>query len=472
MKPTVAFAHTKKIINQKKNNLVLKEMLSSFHSLLHWSRALYNLRALRKNTWLSSAELEKMQLKRLRNLLSYADENVRFYHQRFKQAKFNPKNMKSVEDLCNIPVLTKADVQKNFDSLVSKRVDVEKCSKEVTSGSTGNPLAILTDKRSSYILGANRLRHYVENGGRLFKDKYALLTVVRKPVKRTALGSLLEHLGIFKKVKFSTQSPIEEVLKNLVEFGPDVIDSYPSFLILLARELEERKKWVSPRLMFGFGEMLDDNSRKIINSAFGTEILDTYGCVEAGDVAWECSEHIGYHINEDLITTEFVKDNEPVAAGESGEIILTPLWNYAMPLIRYKIGDVGKPCDESCPCGRGLPLMKILEGRFEDFIILPNGKIISPLNNLTYFDNFECVAEYRIIQERTDKLVLQVVLKEGYKENVFEKFKDNFINEFGEDVTIEIEVLDSIPRMGKFRRVVSKILPREQFILSMLTEKN
>ena len=111
----------------------------------------------------------------------------------------------------------------------------------------------------------------------MFKDKYALLTVVRKPVKRTAFGSLLEHLGIFKNVKFSTQSPIEEVFKNLVEFGPDVIDSYPSFLILLGRELEKRKKWISPRLMFGFGELLDDNSRKMINSAFGTEIFDTYG---------------------------------------------------------------------------------------------------------------------------------------------------------------------------------------------------
>jgi phenylacetate-CoA ligase len=239
---------------------------------------------------------------------------------------------------------------------------------------------------------------------------------------------------------------------------------------MLARELEKSKKAICPRLMFSFGELLDDNSRKIINSAFGTEIFDTYGCTEAGDIAWECSERAGYHINSDLITTEFVKDNEPVAPDESGEIIITPLWNYAMPLIRYKIGDVGKSCDDICSCGRGLPLMRIVEGRFEDFIVLPNGKIISPLNNLTYFDNFECVTDYRIIQEKKDKLVLQIVLKDACEENTFQKFKDN-INNFGEDITIEIEVLDSIPRTGKFRRVVSKTLPREQFILSGFPEK-
>ena len=440
-------------------------MLSSVHSFYYWSRVLYQLRALRKNTWLSSTDLEKMQLKRLRSLLSYADQNVPFYHQRFKKAKFDPDDFKSIEDLRRIPILTKEDVQKNFASLTSKKVDVDKCDREVTSGSTGNPLAILAEKRVDPLFGANRLRHYVENGGRVFKDKYALLTVVRDPVKRTAFGSSLEKFGFFKRAKFNTQSPIEEVFNNLAEFNPQVIDSYPSFLIMLAREIEKREKVIAPRLVFGFGELLDERSRKIINSAFGTEIIDTYGCTEAGDIAWECSERTGYHINADLVATEFVKDNEHVAGGESGEILLTPLWNYAMPLIRYKIGDVGKPCDELCSCGRGLPLMKILEGRFEDFIILPDGKVISPLNNLTYFDKFECVTEYRIIQETMNKLVLQVVLKEGTKENEFEKFKDNFINEF-KDVTIEIEVLDSIPRTGKFRRVVSKIMPREQFILS------
>lgn len=445
-------------------------MPSSFHSFYHWSRVLYTLRTLRKNTWLSSADLKKLQLQRLRDLLSYADANVPFYHQRFKKANFNPNDVKSLEDICKIPVLTKADVQNNFDSLISRRVDVAKCDKEVTSGSTGNPLTILADKRSSHLMTANRLRCYVENGGRLFKDKYALLTVVRQPVKRTAFGSLLTRFGFSKRVKFNTQSPVSEVLDNLVNFGPDVIDSYPSFLILLARELEKSEKTIAPRLVFGFGELLDDNSRKVINSAFGTEIFDTYGCTEAGDIAWECSERIGYHINADLIAPEFVKDNEPVAAEESGEILLTPLWNYAMPLIRYKIGDVGKPCDEVCSCGRGLPLMKIVEGRFEDFIVLPNGNIISPLNNLTYFDKFECVTDYRIIQESREKLVLQVVLKEGYEENSFQEFKDNFMKNFGEDMIIEVEVLESIPWKGKFRRVVSKILPREQLILSGFPE--
>lgn len=255
---------------------------------------------------------------------------------------------------------------------------------------------------------------------------------------------------------------MEDLVNELINFRPDVILSYPSFLLLLVRELKKRGDVIHPRLVFGEGELLDDRSRKLIDSAFGIEMLDIYGCMEAGDIAWECSEHAGYHINTDLVVTEFVEDGEHVAAGECGDIILTPLWNYAMPLIRYKLNDIGTPSNECCPCGRELPLMKVLEGRFEDFIILPSGRIISPLVTLSYFENIKGIAEYRIVQERKDNFILQLVLKEGYNENALAQLRNRFIEEFKEDVTINIEILDAIPRNGKLRRVVSKCMPREQ----------
>ncbi len=404
-----------------------------------------------------------MQTKKLRSILEYAYENVAFYHQRFNVAKVKPSDIKSLEDLPKIPILTKSEVQNSFDSLMSRRITKELCNKQETSGTTGIPLSIIAEKRVAYIMAANKLRHYVENGGKLFRERYVVLLPSFKSFRRTHLGVLLRKLGILKRVDLNTRYPIEDIINRLVDFKPKVIDSYPSFLLLLARELEKKGKAIHPRLVFVGGELLDARSRKLINSSFETEIFDTYGCTEAGFVSWECSEHVGYHTNVDLVVAEFVKDGEQVAAGESGEIIITPLWNYAMPLIRYKVGDIGTPSGESCPCGRGLPLMKVLEGRFEDLIILPTGRIISPLVVSCYFEGIEGITEYRVIQEKIDYFIVQIVLKEDYGDDTLLQIRDRLIRGFGEDITINFKVVDTIPRDGKLRRVVSKCLPRERF---------
>ena len=439
-------------------------LTESFESVYSWSRILYNLHKLRRNTWLSPYALEKMQFKKLREILKYAYENVSFYHQRFKSVKVKPDDIKSVEDLYRIPILTKSEVQRSFSSLISKRIPIDQCERVETSGSTGIPLTVVAEKEASYISKANELRHYIDNGGSLVKDRFVLLALGRRPEKRTPFGVFLKYLGIFRSIKMCILDPLEDVFDGLVNFKPDVIKAYPSYLLLLAREMGKRGNVIHPRFIWTNGELLDAKSRKLINSAFGTEILDGYGCAEAGYVAWECTEHVGYHINIDTVVTEFVKDDEQVAHGESGEIILTPLWNYAMPLIRYRIDDIGTASNERCPCGRGLPLMKIIEGRSEDFIVLSDGRVISPLVTLAFFQGTEGIAEYKIIQERKDFFVIEIVPKEEYRSNTFSQLRDRFKEGLGEDVTLKIEILNARRYSGKVRRVVSKCLPCERFI--------
>jgi phenylacetate-CoA ligase len=423
-----------------------------------------NLRALRRNTWLPTSELEKMQLKAFRKILKYAYENVAFYHRRFNAAKIKPEDIQSIEDMQRLPILTKKDVQRNFDSLVSRNVRMEMCKKETTSGTTGTPLTFIAEKRASGIMSANKLRHQVENGSRLFRDKYVLLLPARGfSRKRTYLGGFLARLGFLRRRLMDAQEPVEDVMEKLISFGPDVIDSLPSFFLLLAKEMEKRGEVIHPRHIFGSGELLDTVSRRFINSAFNVDMLDVYGCTEAGNIAWECSEHAGYHTNIDLVVTEFVKDEEHVTMGEAGKIILTPLWNYAMPLIRYEIGDVGRPSSERCPCGRGLPLMEVIEGRYEDFIVLPSGRMISPYVTSRYFENVEGIDEYRIIQQARSNFIIQLVLREGRNNDIFLRLEDTFKKELGEDLTISIEAVDSIPKNGKLRHVVSNCCPRELF---------
>jgi len=252
------------------------------------------------------------------------------------------------------------------------------------------------------------------------------------------------------------------VFSKLVSFRPDVVKGYPSFLLLLAREIEKRGNLFHPRCIWSNGELLDARSRERINLVFETETFDGYGCIEAGYIAWECTEHAGYHINIDSVVTEFVKDGQYVDHEEPGEVIVTPLWNYAMPLIRYRVGDIASPSKELCPCGRGLPLMNMIEGRFDDCIVLPSGRIVSPLVMADYFENIEGIAEYRIIQERKDNLIIQIVPKEEYEDDMFLLLRNRFAEKLGAHIKLNIEIIDHIPTSGKLRRIVSKCLPREQ----------
>lgn len=428
---------------------------------------MYNLRVLRRNTWLRTPELEKMQFRALRRVLKYAYENVPFYHRTFDAVGVKPEDIQSIEDMQKIPILTKRDVQRNFNSLVSRNVRMERCRKETTSGTTGTPLTIIVEKAVSSIVSANKVRHQVENGSRLLRDKYVLLLPVKGLVdaytRRTYLGAFLARLGVVRRRLMDAQEPIEDVMEKLLRFGPDVLDSMPSFFLLLMKEMEKEGREIRPRHVFSSGELLDTRSRTLINSAFKADVIDVYGCTEAGNIAWECSEHAGYHMNVDMVATEFVKDKEHVTIGEAGKILLTPLWNFAMPLIRYDIGDVGRQSNERCSCGRGLPLMEVIEGRYEDFIVLPSGRMISPYVTSRYFENVAGIDAYKIIQQARNKINIQLVLREKHDKDVFFRLENTFKKELGEDLTIRIEAVDSIPKNGKFRHVISHCGPRELF---------
>lgn len=239
-----------------------------------------------------------------------------------------------------------------------------------------------------------------------------------------------------------------------------MIRSYPSILWLLAETVQDRKiKGIHPRLIFSTSELLSEQVREIINSSFNVELFDFYGSVEFGNFAWECQEHAGYHIDSESVVVEFLKNGEMVSPGVKGQIVVTGLFNYVMPLIRYYLGDIGTPSDEKCSCGRGLPLMKVVDGRADDFLVLPSGRIISPrsIHVLHYIDG---IARYRIIQEKMDEFIVQIVKGRNLSQKTVSQVKEEILRGcLGEDVKIRVELVDEIPRdkSGKIRAVMSKI---------------
>ncbi len=188
-------------------------------------------------------------------------------------------------------------------------------------------------------------------------------------------------------------------------------------------------------------------------------MIDHFGCVELNRTAWECSEHAGYHIDVDAIVMEFISDGEAAAPGERGEIVYTGLYNYAMPLIRYKIEDVGIPSDDVCPCKRGLPLMKLIEGRSDSFMQAPDGRMFSPIIWTLIMRQIPGVNQFKAIQEKKDLIRILVVRDQAFTEATAGQIVHDVQEVMGKEMRVDVEVFEEIPKdkSGKVRCAVSKV---------------
>lgn len=425
------------------------------------ARYLFHFHQLRRNLYLNPSKLQKIQRKKLRAIIKHAYENVPFYHRKFDKAGIKPDDIKSVDDLSKVPMTTKFEIQgSSLEDIVARNIDVNRCVKTMTSGSMGLPLTVIVDKRTEDFRGALWARAFWENGLRI-RDRIA---IIRDPYYFPKNRGWFERLGFVRRRLISIFDDAERQLAALEDFKPDVIRGYPSSLAILADVCRRRASCVKPRLVFTGSELLTNGDRNLISSVFECEPLDYYACIEFSLLMWECHEHTGFHINTDGAVFEFLQDEESVAPGECGEIVCTGLANYAMPLLRYRLGDEGIPIEGHCSCGRSLPLMKMMEGRTDDFLTALDGRRISPLVFSPYpFENLERIKQFRVIQEKRNRLKFQLVLKEklSNQEEIFEKARRKIKELFGEGMCVDFQILPEIDRnpSGKLRKVISRVPP-------------
>ena len=329
------------------------------------------------------------------------------------------------------------------------------CKELRTSGSTGIPLSIFFTDKDTEFYNLMGVRASLECGQRLW-DRFVYI----KAVLPTRPKYWFENLGIWNKQVISYRDTLEKQIEDLRRLRPHVIRGLTTKLFELARFMnEEGIDDIRPRLIIVGGATLDYKSREIIESAFGTELFDHYGCFELGLIAWECSEHKGYHINCDSLVLELIKDGRAVPTGEMGKIVCTGLHSFAMPLIRYDIGDVGILSDEKCPCGRGLPLLKSIEGRTDDMFVTSGGKLYTTPGldeNMVFIPG---ISHYRIIQENLRCITVQIAPDKNFSEETIKQIKEQLLQLMGTDFDIEVEVVDKIPPdpSGKLRSIISKV---------------
>jgi len=419
--------------------------------------SLFLLNKLRGNLKLTRAKLEEIQQKKLKDLLKHAYENVPYYQHLFDSNRIKPEDIRNVKDLEKIPVTDKAVLRSMKRSdIMAKNINQGECVEVFTSGSTGMPTHIYFTQRDLEFLDLIYLRSFLQNGLR-FKHKRAFIL---DPHSFETKKCWYHWFGLATYVNISCFLEPEKQVQVLKDQMPDFVHGYPSSLSQIAKFLLDFGiEGVRPHIISTSAELLHQKDRQLIDSAFGTVIYDRYAARECGNIAWECNEHNGYHINIDSLVVEFLKDGRPVDPGERGDVVITNLHSYAMPFIRYKIGDVAVPSYKECPCGIELPLMEIIEGRDEDFIVLKNGKKISPMMVTCTLDHIPGLRQFRIIQENVGLLIAVLAKGEGFGADTVHRVEEQLKTILDEKMDIRYEVVDNIPRepTGKVRAVVSRL---------------
>lgn len=412
---------------------------------------------LKKSQWWSRAQIAELQNKKLRAIIHHAYDNVSYYRRIFSQFGITPDDIKTKNDLKKIPVLTKDDIRKNLPDLVAKNIRKSERIEAHSSGSTGEPMKYYVDSKSYSTDWAQTFRCW-DWAGYQIGDPYVKLSLNSRKSYRKKIQDLFLNCR-YVYAEGITEQVIKQEIEKIQQFKPKIIRDYASHLYTMAKLMEKSNIQYEGAVIATTGDMLHPHYREIIEKQFHCKIFDGYGG-ETTPIGFECEEHAGYHLCDEDVIVEFLADDENVASGELGRVVFTNLNNYAMPFIRYDIGDIGVYSDELCPCGRGLSLMKSIEGRDSDIITTPSGDFIVVQFFTILFKYIQGVDQFQVKQERIDQLTVKIMKNQFFTDNDLNHIKNKIQKRVGSDVNIEINFVNEIPlsgRSGKRRFVISKV---------------
>ena len=389
------------------------------------------------------------QSKKLQALIDHAYRHTRFYHKLFKSAGVSPLCIKTRKDLSKLPTLNKQNLRQHFFELIANDIKLRNCRIMKTSGSTGEPTTFVEDINMARSRITSRILHQLACGIR-FGEKILSFFANDTPG--------IDYAGFNWTVKLPKGPEDAGAPDALMKLKPTVAYGFPSRAKSLAHTVLTRGSRFRFKAVLTTGEQLDDITKQFICEAFNTEVYDHYGCGETGIIAWQCKEQAGYHQNMDDVIVELLSDGEAVADGEQGEVVVTNLCNYTMPLIRYRVGDIAAFDNRSCPCGRKLALLKEIQGRMVDFIVRPDGKLVSPHRLMSKMFYRE-IAWYQIVQENEHLVTARYVEDVGFTQKIQHTILKDLKRVLGDEVQLRLISVGHIPRdvSGKLRPVISKV---------------
>ncbi|MDX1251041.1 MAG: phenylacetate--CoA ligase family protein [Gammaproteobacteria bacterium] len=419
-------------------------------------------REMEVSQWWDQDRLKALQLERLRTLLRHAGTHVPYYRRLFAENGFQPEKVESVQDLARLPLLTKALIRAHTEDLKSD--DARDLARFNTGGSSGEPLIFYIGKqRVSHDVAAKwRATRWwgvdigdpeiVVWGSPIELGRQDRVKAMRDRLLRTRLLPAFEM----------SQARLDGFIEEIRAFKPRMLFGYPSALAHIARHAEVtgwRMDDLGIKVAFVTSERLYDHQRAQIEKIFGCRVANGYGGRDAGFIAHECPAG-GMHITAEDIVVEIVDEaGRPLPPGASGEVVVTHLATRDFPFIRYRTGDVAILDDKSCSCGRGLPLIREVQGRTTDFIVAQDGTVMHGLALIYIIRDLPGVRQFKIVQNSLDETRILLATDDSFREPEIENIKSGVRQRLGMGVRVEVERVAGIPKeaSGKYRYVVSHV---------------
>jgi phenylacetate-CoA ligase len=426
---------------------------------------LRHLHRLERTQWCSLDELCALQERELQKLLLHCWKHVPHYAARLSAAGYRPGDVRRLDELAKLPLLTRDEATRCFEARKSSGPPLPVIDK-ATSGTTGVPLSFAYDHGSEYWRQAVKLRGYAWAGYQLGDRSlhfWGSPPVMRPPLAKRAKTSVDRWVRREHYVDCTDRSEerLAQVVQLIRELRPSVLVCYAQAGAALARHVNETgsRDWQDIPVIAA-AERLFPADRVSLTRAFGGRVFETYGNREVMLIAAECEAHQGLHLSmENLIVELVVRDGareRPARPGELGEVVITDLHNYGAPFIRYVTGDMAVASDSGrCGCGRSLGRLERVEGRTTDTLRDGAGRAVSGLFfNVLFASLAHKVREFQVVQRRDRAIDLRIVPTSQFDDALLEDLKNHcYLHIPGVELRTEIVSQLTPDRGGKLRVV-------------------
>ncbi len=433
--------------------LVLKRFAGPF-----WVRR----RQLARTQWLNKKELQELQLRLLKRIISHSYSTVPYYKKLMDELGLHADSMRTLDDVKLFPILSKKDVLEAEDSIISLKYPKWTLRAARTGGSTGTPLVIY---RNWFSIGNEHafVRRQWEWAGVSFSDKcaYLMSRVVAKPNQKN--GHLYAYNPSMRELILSTHHLSAKTAKGYAEvmkrYRIKALVGYPSAINFLARTCLDSGIELKLKAALTTSELLTKSMRDTITKAFHCKVFDFYGSAERVCYIHTC-ECCNYHLIPEYGLTELI----PIDKSDEArcKVVSTGFWNMAMPLIRYDTGDIVTKSDDICPCGRKFQLIESIEGREGDVIRTPSGRhlgVTLMIQLLYVICGTKHIAESQIIQDAVDHLTIEYVPTGKFGKEDLEEFRKLVAKYLPSELDFDFKAVKAVERTesGKIRPLVSRI---------------
>ena len=409
---------------------------------------------LEQTQWWPPDELERHQMQQLQLLLRHAHDTLPFWRERFQKAGFDPDREVTPELFRSLPLMTRADVQVHGEALLSRQVprDHGAVAKGETSGSTGRPITYYGTGLTQFFWRAYTLRDHLWHQ----RDFSGKLAAIRTKIE----DKVVQGWGPATDSVFATgpcamlniRADIDAQLEWLRQQAPQYLISHPHNLRELARKsIALRVSLPGLREVRSFGAVLPADLRAASRQAWDVPVTDLYSAEEVGYIALQCPQHEHYHAQfENVIVEVLDSAGTPCAPGEVGRVVLTTLHNFAMPLVRYAIGDYAE-AGESCDCGRGLPVIKRIMGRDRNMLTKPDGSQHWPSFPAEIWTAVAPIRQFRLIQKSLDRIEAQFAAANDLGREQRDRLTGSLQKSLGYPFNIELVRVDEMSGSVNFK---------------------